>query len=159
MKKQWDDFTEKLKDFRSPLEDMMQELPLSKKYYRMKVKIEKQWKELSRAFEKVDVFINDTIESVPVDSPWASDDFKKTWHRYKEYLKEQHGVIMKSRMEIARLEWLKKNTEDNPELAITWMKYWMARGSEAIYKVNIDTNKEQDDEQIPKRAGFSLPTA
>lgn len=158
MKAHWDDLAEKLKELQSPLEEMLDSIPLSKRFFRMKQKIERCWKDVSRAYEKLDPFISDAIEAIPVNSPWGCDVFKNKWKFYKDYLKEQHGIQMQSRMEVARLEWLKANTNDNPATAIAWINFWIARGSDSIYKVNIDKTEEKNDEQQTKRAGFSLPT-
>jgi len=159
MKAQWNELTEKLQEFKVPLEDLLQIIPLGKRYFRIKQKIEKNWKDVIRAHEKLDPFISDVVDSIPINNPWSSDDFKSTWRIYKDYLKEQHGLQMQSRMELYRLEWLKENTKDNPNLAIVWIKYWIARGSEAIYKVNVEQNNEQEDGEKTRRANWKLPVS
>jgi len=156
MKQEWDNIIKNINEFQETLEDLLEMLPLGKRYFKAKQKIEKQWREMSRSVDKMDPYISDLIESIEINHPWINDDFIKTWKLYKDFLFEQHGLRMKSRMEQQRIEWLMANTKNDYKKAISWLKYFIARGSEGLYIVKIE-NIEDGTETESKKAGFTLP--
>lgn len=89
----------------------------------------------------------DDIEPVEVTLPWKTDSFKKAWQDWKDYLKEQHHKVMKSRMEYAALAYLKRLSESKETTATEYLQFAMANGYPRFFKV---TNK--NDEQ-PTMAG------
>ena len=119
MKQEWDAIIKNIQDFGYSLEDLLEILPMGKKYFKSKQKIESQWREIGRAIDRLDPYISDIIDAIDIKHPWINDDFLKAWHLYKDYLYEQHGIRMKSRMEQQRIEWLVSNTGNDYKKAIS----------------------------------------
>lgn len=157
MKSEWDVIIKNIQDFQISLEDLLEMLPFGKKYFKSKQKIEKQWRELGRALDSLDPYITNLIDSIPIDNPWNNKDFINTWNYYKDYLYEQHGFRMKSRMEQQRLEWLVTNTGNDYKKAIAWLKFYIARGSEGLFIVKNENSDDGTVSKEQKRAEFTLP--
>ena len=82
------------------------------------------------------------VDPVEITLPWNTDTFVIAWHRWKEYLEEQHHKYMKSRMEHAALAYLKKLSDDNEATAIEYLQFAMANGYPRFFKVTTK-NYEQ----------------
>jgi hypothetical protein len=159
MKSEWEQITKNIQDLGLSLEDLLEMLPMGKKYFKAKQGIEKQWRELGRSVDKFDPYISDLIDSITLNHPWINDDFLKTWQLYKDYLFEQHGIRMKSRMEQQRIEWLITNSENDYKKAIMWLKYFMASGNSSLYiPKNISLEHDAKNTES-KKAEFKLPAA
>lgn len=82
------------------------------------------------------------VEPVEITLPWDDDPFTKMWQDWKDYLVEQHGKRMKSRMERAALEHLKEISGGSEETAIQFLRFAMASGYPRFFKVTAK-NYEQ----------------
>jgi hypothetical protein len=83
-----------------------------------------------------------SVEPIEVVLPWKTDTFKDVWQQWKEYLAEQHNKWMKSRMEYAALNHLKKISEEKEKVAIEYLQFAMANGYPRFFKVT-EKNYEQ----------------
>ena len=87
----------------------------------------KRWDSLKQLcedfYDEMDRRVNATMEPVEIDLPWKSDQFKEAWQYWKEYLREQHHVYVRSRAEKKMLARLKKISEDDEQKAIEYLDY------------------------------------
>lgn len=86
-------------------------------------------------YDALDGLTNQQTEPVDVEMPWGSDEFKAAWQYWKDYLKEQHHIYLKSRMEKKSLAQLKKISDDSEQKAIEYMDYAEAGGYRKFFKV------------------------
>jgi hypothetical protein len=84
--------------------------------------------------ETFDQFIT-PLDPIKVESPFDQDDFRYFWKTWKEYLQEQYGRSIRSRMEQMSLDYLSEISENNPDLAISYLRYAMANGYRSFFKV------------------------
>ena len=82
------------------------------------------------------------IEPVEIALPWEEGTFATVWQEWKDYLAEQHNKHMKSRMERAALEHLKKLCDGKQDLAVQYLRFAMAGGYPRFFKVT-EKNYEQ----------------
>lgn len=102
-----------------------------------------KWDKLKNQAEQfydiLDCLTNQQTDPVEVDLPWKSESFKEAWEFWKDYLKEQHHIYLKSRMEKKSLALLKKISEDSEQKAVEYLDYAEAGGYRKFFKV---TEKE-----------------
>lgn len=156
MKDSFDNIVQKTNEFNMLLEDVMNILPDTSKNYKLKKKIEAAYKNLKRSLERHEDLITDSVPPITrkMDYP---PEFIEAWNIYKDYLIEQFGIRMRSRMEKFRLKLLYDLSEKDLTKATRWIEYYMAAGSSNIYPVNdFEIQKKEDDKQ-KTTAGFVLP--
>lgn len=87
----------------------------------------KKWDNLKEQcetfYDEIDRRVNATIEPVEIELPWKSKDFEGAWQYWKEYLREQHHVFVRSRAEKKMLARLKKISEGDEQRAIEYLDY------------------------------------
>ena len=159
MKEEWENLLTEMSNLKDDLESLLEMVPLSAKFHQKTNSINKIWKRLQRAVNQVDQYIT-PVKSVKVTSPLLSDaDFKTAWKMWKDYLNEQHGIVMRSRAELMGLKRLAEISEGNPGKAIKYLEFAISRPTDKnFYKVNdIDANPDNDDREPPKKV-IKLPS-
>lgn len=135
MKDHWETLGSELQSFKEQLEGLLEMLPQSNKFYQKTTVLNKGWKKVQRACDEMDPFIS-PVKSVLVNSPLlANNEFKATWQYWKDYLNEQHGIVMRSRTELMALKRLMEISAEKPELAIKYLEFAMSRGDKNFYLV------------------------
>jgi hypothetical protein len=142
----YNELYENLCDFKEKLEDLISLLPESKEMFKRKIALQKSWDKSQTLVNDLGVFIL-PVQSLTVNLPDAYNnaDFLQTWTFYKEYLQEQHGISMRSRMEIKALKLLVEISENDPARAISYMEYAIAKGFKGFFKVDDNTKPTRKD--------------
>lgn len=148
--KTWTDHCDALEQARKRIEEMSALLPGSGPGKRVRDGVLKAWKTVTASSDELDDLITGSVQPLPVDFPWQDRDFVKHWQLYRDYLQEQHGMVMKSRMEQARLNAILKFADSNRQVFIDMLNFYMALGSVGIFQVNFENSKttEENGEQI-----------
>lgn len=133
----WEDHTMAIENFREILEEVAERLPLTTANNKLKGKMERGWRKVKSTTEGLEKFIV-PAKPIPVKTPWDAKEFTEAWRFWKDYLSEQHGFIMKTRMEAMALKDLVKITGNSPEKAIAWIEYASAHGYAKIFAVRED---------------------
>lgn len=135
MKDHWETLGNELHNFKGQLEELIEMLPQSNKFYQKITVLNKGWKKIQRACDDMDPFIS-PVKSVLVNSPLlVNADFKATWQFWKDYLNEQHGIVMRSRTELMALKRLMEISTEKPELAVKYLERAMAGGYKNFFEV------------------------
>jgi hypothetical protein len=151
MKNKWERFTDEFNEFSDTLADLLNILPESKSFWKARTDIENKHRMLKRPLNYINEFFSEGIEAVDIKG-YLSKDFQDTWSVYKDYLREQHGIIMRSRMELMRLKWLIENTEKDTNKMKRWLEFYMATGSASIFKIK----EEENENDTKRRATFTI---
>lgn len=158
MRDSFNNIIQKTNEFNVLIEDTLNMLPDSPKNYKLKKRVEAAYKTLKRAMERHEDMITDSVPPVSIKTDLFTKDFLETWAIYKDYLIEQFGIRMRSRMEKFRMDLLFDLTGKDMEKAKQWLEYYMSAGSSSIYPVNDFEIKEQKNGKTTEfKAGFSLP--
>jgi len=139
MRKKWDQFTEQFNELSDSLADLLNILPESRTFWKARTDIETKHKKLRRPLNYIDEFFSEGIEAIELKQHFDKE-FQEVWQVYKDYLREQHGIIMRSRMELMRIKWLIENTEKNTAKMKRWLEFYMATGSASIFKIKEEVN-------------------
>ena len=130
----WNEFYQQIEATDTQLSEFIQSAGLSALQIKKLQKYIEQWNKSKRMAEAFDQFIA-PLDSIKVESPFDQDDFRYFWKTWKEYLQEQFGRSMRSRMEQMSLDYLSEISENNPDLAISYLRYAMANGYRSFFKV------------------------
>jgi len=144
--KLYNELYENMTDFQEKLEDLISVLPQSKEMFKRILNLKRSWEKSQALINEIGSFIL-PVSSLPVKLPDAYDnaDFLQTWTFYKEYLHEQHGISMRSRMEIKALKLLVEISENNPLRAVKYIEYAIAKGFKGFFKVDDNTKPTRKD--------------
>ena len=94
-----------------------------------------EWNKVKKLAESFDQFIS-PVDPIDIESPFDQDDFRYIWKTWKDYLQEQHGRLMRSRMEQMSLDYLAEISDSNPDSAIFFLRFAMANGYKNFFKVD-----------------------
>lgn len=158
MKDSFNNIIQKTNEFNVLIEDILNALPDTAKNYKIKKKAESAYRILKLSLERHEDLITDSVPPIKSKIEEYPKEFIDTWTIYKDFLIEQFGIRMRSRMQKFRLKLLFELTDNDFKKATKWIQYYMAAGSSSIYPVNElkieQTNTTKDGSQKP---GFKIP--
>jgi hypothetical protein len=99
------------------------------------------WNKQKSLAHELDQYIT-PVQPAEVEIPFESPEFSEMWKRWKEYLLEQHGQLIKSRSEISALEHLKKISRSNDAKAIDYLRFAMANRYRNFFQVDDKDTKQ-----------------
>jgi len=136
MKQSWDKLQSDLLNVQTHIEELLDILPLSTIFYKKRNALNKAWKCLQKSAADVDAFIT-PVKSVKVACPLLDDpEFKESWKFWKDYLAEQHGIIMRSRAELMSLKRLMEISGNDAATAVKTLEFVMSRPTDKnFYKI------------------------
>lgn len=91
------------------------------------------------------------VAAIQVALPWESDKFKEEWQGWKDYLKEQHQIVLSSRAESKQLETLKTITGGNENEAYAILNYAMSNLYKMFFKLDEKPTKKNNKPNSRKR--------
>lgn len=157
MKQTWEAAETSIMIFKQELEELHELLPKSVKIHQKLASLNKAWKKMQTSLNEMDKFIT-PVKSVEVKSAMLNDPvFRESWTLWKEYLNEQHGIFMRSRAELVGLKRLMDISDNNPQLAVTYLEYSMSRLEKAFYKVDSKEEKMPKTKTSSTQSIFKLP--
>lgn len=136
----WEEFWKQLELTDNELNDFLENGGLSTIALTKAKKFIQAWNKQKKIASEIDQYISPVVPA-QVEIPFRSSGFSEMWTRWKDYLLEQHGQLIKSRSEISALEHLKRITKGNDELAIECLRYAMANRYRNFFLVEDKDNK------------------
>lgn len=118
--------------------------------YNSKMKeLVKAWADICKFMNELDEFITpvEPLQLTAIEDKKLSD----TWHTWKEYLQEQHGFSMRSRMEHYSLQLLTRLSAGDPAKAVEYLEYAMSRGYRNFFKPD---EKQAEKEAVKDGSDF-----
>ena len=145
MKDKWDKAYNNLVDFHQKFQELVEILPQSKAYNDKKKIIKKLWDKTMRSFNSMSQYISD-VQSIDIEIPKGCeiDKFLDAWQYWKDYLNEQHGIKMKSRMENKQLKLLWDISKKNTDKAIFFLDFAESKGYRNFFVVNEEDKQKPD---------------
>lgn len=149
--KQWNEHLAALERLRKRIDDMGAQLADSGSARRTRKSIADSWEELTTSAQEVGEMLTGSLQPLPVDFPWQDKEFLSHWTLYKEYMQEQHGIYMKSRMEQARLKQIREFCNGDRMAFIRTIDLYMALGTANVFKVEALPSKMDNKTNEPIR--------
>lgn len=156
LKKEWDAHIKALEDARQRLEETLTLVPDAGTGKKCRQAVERAWQKVIDTSDKIEELLSSSLQPLPIKFPWQDAEFRQTWQMYKDYLQEQHHVVMESRMEAMRLKLLLKFTGDNRENAIAAIEFYMSCGTSNIFAVNFKNEKQDEKQDGTKRSTVTI---
>lgn len=94
------------------------------------------------------------VDPIEVKSPFKTPELADMWTRWKEYLSEQHGDVMRSRSEKSAIELLNEITECDEQKAIHSLRYVMANRYRNFFLVEIKDASKPPVDEVGKGSAF-----
>ena len=130
----WNEICKQIEVSENKLSEFIDSAGLSALQLKKLQKYINEWNKSKKLAEAFDQFIA-PLDPIKINSPFDLDDFRYFWKTWKEYMQEQHGQLMRSRMEQMSLDYLAEISESNPDLAISYLRYAMANGYRSFFRV------------------------
>ena len=134
MIERWNEVCQQIEAADSRLQEFIDVSGQSVTQLRKLQKFTKEWNSVKKLAERFDQFIS-PVDPIEVESPFDQEDFRYMWRMWKEYLQEQHGMLMRTRMEQSSLDFLSEISDNNPDLAISYLRFAMKSGYRGFFKV------------------------
>lgn len=141
MIQQWNEYWKQLEKADEELNEFIENGGLSSLSITKMKKFLQSWNKQKKLAQELDQYIS-PLEAVTIEIPFESQAFSEMWIRWKDYLLEQHGQLMKSRSEKSALEHLKKISRGNDDKAIEYLRYAMANRYRNFFQVEDKDNKQ-----------------
>ena len=143
---QWNALCQQVSLLETKLLEFVENATLSASQQKKLQKYICEWNKFKKLNEDFDQYLSPS-DPIKVKSPFDQDDFRYIWKTWKEYTQEQHGRMMRSRMEQMSLDYLAEISESNTDLAISYLRYAMANGYKSFFKVETKdkTNPAKSD--------------
>ena len=120
----WNEFCQQINISDGKIAEFIESSGLSSLQLKKLQKFTCEWNKTKKLAEVFDRYVM-PIDPIKVESPFDQEDFRYVWKMWKEYLIEQHGIFMKSRAEQSSLDYLAEISENNPDVAINYIRFAM----------------------------------
>lgn len=132
---QWNEISTQLELSEKKMDEFIEKSGLAATQLNRLKKFICEWNKMKKLLIAFDEFIA-PLDPIEIESPFDQDDFRYIWKTWKEYNREQHGRLIRSRMEQMSLHYLAEISENNPDLAIGYLRFAMANGYKSFFKVD-----------------------
>lgn len=138
MKDTWDELFMNLDDYATNMKEFTAMVPKSPVLHKEIKKLERRWKQIQKNVNSFEKEFNPAKPiTIKIPEEFNHLDFINAWQDWKDYLAEQHNIVMLTRMEANSLELLLELSERNKDEAIFMLKYAAGNGGyKKFFKVN-----------------------
>lgn len=136
----WNEYCAQLEASDQKLQEFIESSGLSSLQLKKLQKFTCEWNKTKNLAEDFDRFIS-PVDPIKVESPFDQEDFRYIWKTWKEYLSEQHGILIRTRREQMSLDYLAEISENNPDVAINYLRFAMAHGYRKFFIVTEQTKR------------------
>lgn len=137
----WNEYWKQIESCDKELNDFLENGGLSSIALSKARKFLSAWSKQKKMAYELDQYIS-PVEPLLFELPFQSEQFAEMWSRWKDYLSEQHGQLLKSRSEKSALEHLYKLSKGNDDVAVDFLRYAMAnRYRNFFYIEAVDTKQ------------------
>ena len=145
MKDTWDNLFFELDGFATDMGKFFPMIPKSPALQKEVSKLSRRWKKIQKLVNKFEQeFYPAKPINIRIPEEFNHDDFIEAWKDWKEYLAEQHQVVMGTRMEAKGLTRLLELSEGNKQEAIKMLDYASSTGYSKFFKVNKNSFNNQN---------------
>jgi len=146
MKDLWNKYWKILEETNMELNGFLEEGGLSTLSIGKAKKFLASWNKQKKMAADLDQYIT-PVEAMEVKIPYQSEEFTEMWQRWKDYLSEQYGQLMRSRSEVSALEYLDKISKADEAKAIYILRYAMANRYRNFFEIDERAAKQPAKEE------------
>ncbi len=117
MKSEWNKLCESLANYGDLIKKTFDIFPPTKQAAKVKKMLAKEWDVIIKTVDHIDKMI-DPVNPPEILLPFHSERFKAMWLYYKDYLQNNHGMVLTAWNEQSRLTMLKRFSRGDEERAM-----------------------------------------
>ncbi|KAA6337762.1 hypothetical protein EZS27_014191 [termite gut metagenome] len=132
----WEDFVETLSVFGNDVTEVLNLLKPSPQTEKIKKQINNKWEIIRKKANYISEIIS-PIDPEKIEYPYSGEVFITYWKRYKDYLKEEHHVFIRTRRENELLKTLKifaGTSEKSEKKAISILSFLIRSGYRSFFR-------------------------
>lgn len=135
MKQKWAEICTVLTDADKEFTAFIESAGLAANDMKKLQKFIKAWNLLKKQAVDFDTYLQ-PAEALEIELPFKSEAFERMWKRWKEYLSEQHGILIRSRSEVSALEHLDNISKGDENAAMYYLRYAMTTRYRSFFVVD-----------------------
>lgn len=141
MKKKWEEITTQLVKAEKSLQDFLDNGGLSTPAIIKSKDFIKQWELYTAKIKDFETYIS-PVDPLEIKFPFKSEALTEMWQRWKDYLGEQHGQLVRTRSEKSALEHLMELSKGDEEKAVKFLRYAMTCRYKNFFAIDEKDTKE-----------------
>ena len=147
MKNKWKAITEQLTKADTEFEFFLDNGGLTSISHMKSEKFRKEFNSLKKTAADFDKYISPV--EIEIKFPFHTTEMTEMWERWKNYLSEQHGELVRTNSEQCALEHLAKISKGDEAKAVEFLRYAMACRYRNFFAIDEKATKEPAREEKP----------
>ena len=152
MKDKWEQFSTEVEKSNSELNDFLSNAGLNTLVLKKAEKFVKQWNSTKKLALEIEKYIM-VVDPLEIQFPFKNERLTEMWQRWKDYLSEQHGQLIRTRSEKSAIEHLMELAKGDEEKAVKFLRYAMTNRYKNFFAIE-DKDTKQPDKRETKGSDF-----
>ena len=152
MKDKWEQFSNEVEKSNSELNDFLSNAGLNTLILKKAEKFVKQWNNTKKLALEIEKYIM-VVDPLEIQFPFKNERLTEMWQRWKDYLSEQHGQLIRTRSEKSAIEHLMELAKGDEEKAVKFLRYAMTNRYKNFFAIE-DKDTKQPDKRETKGSDF-----
>ena len=143
MKDKWEQFSNEVEKSNSELNDFLSNAGLNTLILKKAEKFVKQWNNTKKLALEIEKYIM-VVDPLEIQFPFKNERLTEMWQRWKDYLSEQHGQLIRTRSEKSAIEHLLELAKGDEEKAVKFLRYAMTNRYKNFFAIEEKDTKQPD---------------
>jgi len=143
MKEKWEQFSTEVEKSNSELNDFLSNAGLNTLVLKKAEKFVKQWNSTKKLALEIEKYIM-VVDPLEIQFPFKNERLSEMWQRWKDYLSEQHGQLIRTRSEKSAIEHLMELAKGDEEKAVKYLRYAMTNRYKNFFAIEEKDTKQPD---------------
>ena len=143
MKEKWEQFSTEVEKSNSELNDFLSNAGLNTLVLKKAEKFVKQWNSTKKLALEIEKYIL-VVDPLEIQFPFKNERLSEMWQRWKDYLSEQHGQLIRTRSEKSAIEHLMELAKGDEEKAVKFLRYAMTNRYKNFFAIEEKETKQPD---------------
>jgi len=152
MKEKWEQFSTEVERSNSELNEFLFNGGLNTLVLKKAEKFVKQWNSTKKLALEIEKHIM-VVDPLEIQFPFKNERLTEMWQRWKDYLSEQHGQLIRTRSEKSAIEHLMELAKGDEEKAVKFLRYAMTNRYKNFFAIE-DKDTKQPDKRETKGSDF-----
>ena len=143
MKEKWEQFSTEVEKSNSELTDFLSNAGLNTLILKKAERFVKQWNNTKKLALEIEKYIM-VVDPLEIQFPFKNERLTEMWQRWKDYLSEQHGQLIRTRSEKSAIEHLMELAKGDEEKAVKFLRYAMTNRYRNFFAIEEKDTKQPD---------------
>ena len=153
MKEKWNQVTKQLGESDNELSDFLDKGGLSTASLAKIKPFISKFNKFKKLIVEFDTYIS-PVDPLEISSPFKTPELAEMWIRWKEYLSEQHGQVMRTRSEMSAIEYLHEISGGDDAKAIKILRYVMTCRYKNFFLIEEKDVSQPAKDEVGKGSSF-----